>query len=720
MENRIFALDIGTRTVTGILMEKQVGNAYAITGYYTEEHKERAMLDGQIHDVMQVADVIRHVKEKLEEGQERLYKVYVAAAGRSLKTKKAAASIPLTKALAEKEMVRHLELSAVYNAQLALVEEDQSEKLADYYCVGYSITRYRLDGEIIGSLIDQSGNEAEAEVIATFLPKIVVESLLAALERAGLQMEALTLEPIAALRVLIPESMRRLNVALVDIGAGTSDIALTEDGTVSAYGMVPFAGDEITEKVSDAYLLDYPLAEEMKRNMTRDGEATVHDILGFELTVSRDEFLKTIHPAAEQLAASIAAEILQLNGQAPKAVMLIGGGSLTPGLDSMLADKLGLPHNRVAVRGVDAIQHISNVGILPNGPDYVTPIGIAIAAEEKPVHYLTVEVNGRAVRMFEMNEVTAGDCLVQAGIELGKYYGKPGLGKMIVVNGKERMLPGSFGSVPKIYANGQEISAGTPVHNGDKLEVKKGADGHQAETVLGDLGLPSHDLELIYEGSPISLKPAITVNGENAALDQILHDGDVIKASCIRTAEDFLNHYLQAGAPESAAAVYVNGKKHLLQSGDGLSLYVNGEAAGPHTVLQHGDRLDAQKQRSSGELNVRSLYEKLELDPWQAAQIFFSGKPVELKEKRYTLTKDDVELQLDDLLADGDKLALKERGLHSFIFQDVFRHVDLDLSSANGSFELQVNGEKAGFDTPIVAGDQLDIVWKNSIHQLYS
>jgi len=252
------------------------------------------------------------------------------------------------------------------------------------------------------------------------------------------------------------------------------------------------------------------------------------------------------------------------------------------------------------------------------------------------------------------------------------------------------------------------------------LEVKKGADGHQAETVLGDLGLPSHQLALIYEGSPISLKPAITVNGENAALDQILHDGDVIKTSYIRTAEDFLNHYLQAGAPESAAAVYVNGKKHLLQSGDGLSLYVNGETAAPHTVLHNGDRLDAQKLRSSGELSVRSLYEKLELDPWQAAQIFFSGKPVELKEKRYTLTRDDVELQLDDLLADGDKLALKERGLHSFIFQDVFRHVDLDLSSANGSFELQVNGEKAGFDTPIVAGDQLDIVWKNSIHQLYS
>ncbi len=59
--------------------------------------------------------------------------------------------------------------------------------------------------------------------------------------------------------------MRRLNVALVDIGAGTSDIAITNLGTVIAYGMVPIAGDEVTEAISDHYLLDFPLAEKAKR-----------------------------------------------------------------------------------------------------------------------------------------------------------------------------------------------------------------------------------------------------------------------------------------------------------------------------------------------------------------------------------------------------------------------------------------------------------------------
>ena len=77
-------------------------------------------------------------------------------------------------------------------------------------------------------------------------------------------MEALTLEPIAAINVLIPPSMRRLNVALVDIGAGTSDIAITDAGTVIAYGMVPIAGDEVTEAISDHYLLDFPIGRKSK------------------------------------------------------------------------------------------------------------------------------------------------------------------------------------------------------------------------------------------------------------------------------------------------------------------------------------------------------------------------------------------------------------------------------------------------------------------------
>src|SRR5699024_5571049 len=222
------------------------------------------------------------------------------------------------------EQIKHLELSAVQEAQFKLAEEGKGH-FNDYHCVGYSVVHYKLDDEVIGSFIDQTGQKVSVEVIATFLPKVVVESLIAALDRANLKMDALTLEPIAAIHVLVPESMRRLNVALIDIGAGTSDLAISNNGTIVAYGMVPVAGDEITEKVSDHFLLDFKKAEQLKRKVVDEKSATVEDILGFEVDVTFDELVSIIDERVDHLAKLLADKVRELNNKSPQAIMLIGG-----------------------------------------------------------------------------------------------------------------------------------------------------------------------------------------------------------------------------------------------------------------------------------------------------------------------------------------------------------------------------------------------------------
>src|SRR5690625_2002197 len=329
MNEHVFALDIGTQTVTGIIL-KRAGQAFEICDVYTKQHEQRAMLDGQIQNVVQVAEVITEVKETLAKKHGPLENVCVAAAGRALKTIQAHATLPVhERPIRTDEEIKHLELSAVKQAQLKLAE-DQEGQFKEYHCVGYSVVHYKLDGEIIGSFIDQLGEEASIEVIATFLPKIVIESLTAALDRAGLTMQALTLEPIAAIHVLVPESMRRLNVALIDIGAGTSDIAISSQGTIVAYGMVPTAGDEITEAISDYFLLDFKVAEKTKQQSVNEKQATVQDILGFESLITYEELVPQIMDRINELAQLLANEVRILNGKSPQAVMLIGGGSLTP------------------------------------------------------------------------------------------------------------------------------------------------------------------------------------------------------------------------------------------------------------------------------------------------------------------------------------------------------------------------------------------------------
>lgn len=285
------------------------------------------MKDGQIHHVIDVADVITSVTNKLEETHGQLNKVSIAAAGRSLKTIQGSAMISINgQPIDDEEVLKHLELTAVQNAQSTLIHNNKStEGNTNYYCVGYSVLHFELDSVQIGSLIDQKGQQASVEVIATFLPKVVIESLLTALNRANLEMDALTLEPIAAINVLVPESMRKLNVALVDIGAGTSDIAITNYGTVIAYGMVPNAGDSITEVISQHFLLDFPIAEKLKKDITNQGHATVNNILGFETTISYEELAATMEDYVEILSQSISDEVFHLNKMVPQAVMLIVG-----------------------------------------------------------------------------------------------------------------------------------------------------------------------------------------------------------------------------------------------------------------------------------------------------------------------------------------------------------------------------------------------------------
>ncbi len=289
-------------------------------------------------------------------------------------------------------------------------------------------------------------------MIATFLPRVVVESLIAALKRADLEMEALTLEPIAAINVLIPPTMRRLNVALVDIGAGTSDIAITDKSTVVAYGMVPTAGDEITEALSDYYLLDFPVAEEAKRQLQTSEEILIQDILGFDQFYPKEEVFLAIEPAVKQLAKSIGEEILRLNNRvAPKAVMLVGGGSLTPNLTIELGQVLDLPANRIAVRGIDAIQNLTKEEHIKASPELVTPIGIAIAAKKMPIQYMSLTVNNQVVRLFELKEMTVADAFLAANIRAKHYMENQGMGYRSVLTDRTFLYQVGMASLLKYW-----------------------------------------------------------------------------------------------------------------------------------------------------------------------------------------------------------------------------------------------------------------------------
>lgn len=708
MNDHVFALDIGTQSVTGILLKK-IQDKYKVIDFCVRQHQERSMLDGQIHHVVQVAEVIKEVKNELEKKSGPLTKVCVAAAGRALKTVNATKTIHIKdNPLTSEEEVKHLELSAVQQAHQQLTE-DNERQFANYHCVGYSVLHYKLDGEKIGSFIDQIGEEASVEIIATFLPRIVVESLLAALERAGLTMEALTLEPIAAIHVLVPESMRRLNVTLIDIGAGTSDIAIANDGTVVAYGMVPVAGDEITEAISDKYILDFKVAEETKRKIVNDGSATVEDILGFETTITYDELLPEIMDRIDSLAKLLADEIRTLNSKSPQAVMLIGGGSLTPKLSEKIANYLQLPPNRVAVRGIEAIQQLHQDNTLPKGPDFVTPIGIAVSATEKPLHYISVSVNDKTTLMFETKQLTVGDCLVQAGIDINEYYGKIGLASIVNINGEEMTLRGEYGEPPTIFVNGEKVSVRTPISQGDEIVIEKGKDGNRPRVTIEDIVGELPTFSVFFNDKLVELRPNYKVNGAQKNLDYVLQDKDEIFIDIPKTVDDFLKSVDEgAELTEHDFIVTVN-KRNIKVNQGSAQILMNGKEVNPKTFIRENDRLSI---RYPEKVTVKSLLEHLEKEYWMEISVTFNDTPVVLKQPRWEIKRNDETLYEDTEIHRDDHISITPKKARKFIFQDVFRYVDVSLNHSKGTYKILRNGERANFHDEIIHGDKLEIVWE--------
>ncbi|MBX6378651.1 MAG: rod shape-determining protein, partial [Clostridia bacterium] len=308
------ALDIGTRKVLGLVVREEDGGLRVLAAA-RREHTERSMYDGQIHDVVEVASVVAEVRGELEKkAGMNLRRAAVAAAGRALRTARGRAEreLPGYEALTREDALC-LEWEAVEAAQADIRSGSGSGTASEYHCVAHTVIRTVVDGAPIRQLVGQVGRVFSVEVLATFLPRGVVDSLGAALERAGLAMASLTLEPVAVLNAVVPPGLRHLNLVLVDIGAGTSDIAVTRDGEVIAYDMLPIAGDELTEAVSHAFLLDFAVAERVKRSLAAalasGRPVAVRDAAGRRLALSPADVETALRPAVGALCAALAERV---------------------------------------------------------------------------------------------------------------------------------------------------------------------------------------------------------------------------------------------------------------------------------------------------------------------------------------------------------------------------------------------------------------------------
>ena len=529
----IYSLDIGTRSVIGMLALPRQGRV-EILAVEKEPHAQRAMADGQIQDIAQVAQTVEQVTARLEEKAGRhLERACVAAAGRSLRTETGVGEVllPAPAHIGDEEISR-LEGAAVSAAESKVKEgEDPAQRL---FLVGHTVREYLLDGYPMPKLRDHTGQKLQAEVVATFLPGEVVDSLYAVMRLARLEVASLTLEPIAALNAAIPADLRLLNLALVDIGAGTSDIAVCRQGSVVGYTMATVAGDEITEAVMQACLVDYQTAETMKAALA--GQEPIHyvDILGLEQTIQPQQLLEQVGQQAQDLAGEIAREICQLNGSAPAAVFLAGGGSKLAGLCPQVAQELGMDPRRVAVAGAHFKASAFSQDLALNDPEYTTPLGIAISAGLGLVtDSYRITLNGKPARLFRAGVLTVMELLMMNGYTYEDLLGRNGRNLLITLNGKRTPFYGTPAQPAELTVNGRPAQISRLIQAGDQIQFTPAQPGEDVQITVGDLldrqgavqarlnGEPAEDRDTpLRQGDRVELWGTAPAEEEDPAWDE--------------------------------------------------------------------------------------------------------------------------------------------------------------------------------------------------------
>ncbi len=741
--NNVFGLDIGTRNVVGTVGYQTDDKEFVVTAQYVREHETRAMLDGQIHDIGRVAKTIKEVKDELEKqtGQP-LEEVCIAAAGRVLKTVTTHVEYEYAQeSVVTGEDVHTLDLLGIEKAQEALKEvNDTSYK---FYCVGYSTVKFFLNDEVFISLEGHKANKIGEDIIVTFLPEDVVDGLYAAVGQAGLSVANMTLEPIAAINVAIPENYRMLNIALVDVGAGTSDISITRDGSIIAYGMIPHAGDELTEVIVQHFLVDFNMAESIKLQSTTSDTVTYKDIMSIEHTIPAQDVWDVAAPVVDNIAQEVSTKIRELNGdKTVSACFVVGGGGKIHGFTEKLAEDLDLPEERVALRGEEVLGDVTfEQEDIKKDPLLVTPIGICLNYYDQRNNFIMVRFNGERIKLYDNNRLTIVDAALQAGFPNDELFPKRGTPINFTVNGVARLVRGEAGDGAVVTMNGKPASINTPLEPNSEIVIEPSTAGEAAVYKISQLDEYNHSvITFIINGRRVSCPRFVQVNGELEPEDYSIRENDVIETRnyyTVRQIAQFMDLVIDTDQMifvnnEEAGLdtlVYENFSVEWKTDEYGVARIDNNtyndsqeSDSDDASVLAEQDANSTESDNTVARTSEQMMNQVLdELHDDFAKEAEASAVPEnELSENE--LPKNDIqeEIHKEDsskntvtVIVNGEPVELS--GKDTYIFVDIFTHISFDLQAGKGrAIATVINGRDARFSEELHEGDQIELYWKEN------
>ena len=379
------ALDIGTEFAKALVFEIDEEGKGSVKGVGRKRQGLSHMQSGTVADISAVVD---NCSVALQEAEEmagfRPSQVVIGIAGELVKgfttahsQERAKADVPITEAElgkliegVQREALREAERSVTWETGLANV---------DVRLVHAAIVGAWIDGYAVTNPIGFQGRHVKIAIFDAFAPLVHLGALQSVAAKLELELVEVVAEPYAVARVLNVDQVRQGGALFIDVGGGTTDVALVRQGGIEGTRMFALGGRAFTKSIADRLELPFPRAEALKvdyaRGIAGDRAEDVRGIVADDVAV----WAAGVELVMEELAAG---------DQLPGRIYLCGGGSHLPEIREALADKRfskALPFSRppeVTVMSPDQVETIADATKLLVDAQDVTPMGLAYQAIE--------------------------------------------------------------------------------------------------------------------------------------------------------------------------------------------------------------------------------------------------------------------------------------------------------------------------------------------------
>ena len=366
----IVGLDIGTSKIVAMVGQMLPDGRYEIVGL--GQHESRGLKKGV---VVNIETTVQSIQKALEEAELmadcKIRTVYAGIAGSHIRSFNSSGMVAIKdKEVTEADVARVIETAKAVNIP------------TDQQILHVLPQEFIIDGqEDIREPIGMSGVRLEVKVHIVTGAVSAAQNIVKCVRRCGLEVQDLILQPLASSNSVLTQDEKELGVALVDIGGGTTDIAIFTNGAIRHTAVIPIAGDQITNDVAMALRTPTPEAEEIKLRHVIAKQVLANPADKIEVpgigdrgprSLSRQALAAVIEPRVEELF-SLVQQVIRESGYEEllsSGVVITGGTSMLPGM-AELGEDIFLKPVRIGVP-----EYAGGLADVVRTPRFATALGL--------------------------------------------------------------------------------------------------------------------------------------------------------------------------------------------------------------------------------------------------------------------------------------------------------------------------------------------------------